>query len=56
MEPRATFKGTVEATEEAILNALVAAETMTGINDHTVTALPHRETREVLKRYGRLSD
>ncbi len=50
------FKGTVEATEEAILNALVAAETMTGINDHTVTALPHRKTREVLKQYGRLSD
>jgi D-aminopeptidase len=50
------FRGTVEATEEAILNALVAAETTTGINDHQVTALPHDRTREVLKKYGRLSD
>jgi D-aminopeptidase len=50
------FRSTVEATEEAILNALVAAETMSGINDHTVTALPHGRLREVLKKYGRLSD
>ena len=48
------FTGTVEATEEAIINALVAAETMTGANDVTVHALPHDRLREVLRRYNRL--
>ena len=48
------FLATVQATEEAIVNALVAAETMTGINDHTVYALPHDRLREVLKKYNRL--
>jgi len=36
----------VQATEEAIVNAMVAAETMTGINDRTVIALPHEKLRE----------
>ncbi|MCY4572337.1 MAG: P1 family peptidase [Gemmatimonadetes bacterium] len=48
------FAATVEATEEAIINALVAAETMTGANNVTVHALPHDRLREVLGRYGRL--
>ena len=48
------FAATVEATEEAIINALVAAETMTGANDVTVHALPHERLREVLRRYNRL--
>ena len=48
------FLATVEATEEAILNALVAAETMTGINGNTVHALPHDRLRAILKKYGRL--
>lgn len=48
------FEATVQATEEAILNAMVAAETMTGINDHTVHALPHNEVRKLLKKYNRL--
>ncbi len=48
------FAATVEATEEAIINALVAAETMTGANDVTVHALPHDRLREVLRRYNRL--
>ena len=48
------FAGTVEATEEAIINAMVAAETMTGIENHKVIALPHDRLREVLKRYNRL--
>ena len=48
------FAATVEATEEAIINALVAAETMTGANDVTVHALPHDRLREVLRKYGRL--
>ena len=48
------FTATVEATEEAIINALVAAETMTGANDVTVHALPHERLREVLRMYNRL--
>ena len=48
------FAATVEATEEAIINALVAAETMTGANDVTVHALPHDRLRDVLRRYNRL--
>jgi len=49
------FLATVQATEEAVINAMVAAETMTGINDFTVYALPHDRLREVLKKYNRLA-
>lgn len=45
---------TIQATEEAILNALVTAETMTGFNSTTVHALPHDRLKEVLRRYNRL--
>lgn len=48
------FSATVEATEEAIVNAMMAAETMTGIEDHRVVALPHDKLREVLRKYNRL--
>ncbi|HEV2352523.1 MAG TPA: P1 family peptidase [Terriglobia bacterium] len=48
------FEATVESTEEAIVNALVAAETMTGIDNHKVDALPHHRLQEVLKKYNRL--
>lgn len=48
------FLATIEATEEAIVNALVAAETMTGVNGRTVYALPHDRLREILKKYNRL--
>jgi L-aminopeptidase/D-esterase-like protein len=48
------FDATVQATEEAIINALVAAETMTGIDDHKVIAIPHDRLREDLKKHGRL--
>jgi D-aminopeptidase len=48
------FEGVVDATEESIVNAMVAAETMTGINNHRVIALPHDELRAVLKKYNRL--
>ena len=48
------FTATVEATEEAVVNALVAAETMTGADNRTVLALPHDRLREVLKKYNRL--
>ncbi|HUS17053.1 MAG TPA: P1 family peptidase [Chloroflexia bacterium] len=48
------FDAVVQATEEAIINALVAAETMVGANDRRVVALPHARLREVLRRYGLL--
>ena len=48
------FLATVQATEEAVVNAMVAAETMKGIDDHEVIALPHERLREVLKKYNRL--
>jgi len=49
------FEATVHATEEAIINAMVAAETMTGINDRTVNAIPHDELQELLRKYNRLN-
>jgi L-aminopeptidase/D-esterase-like protein len=48
------FRETVNATEEAIVNSLVAAKTMTGINGNTAYALPHDRLKEVMKKYGRL--
>jgi D-aminopeptidase len=48
------FKAVVQSVEEAVDNALIAAETMTGINNNTVMALPHDRLREVLKQYNRL--
>jgi L-aminopeptidase/D-esterase-like protein len=48
------FLATVQATEEAVINAMVAAETMKGINDREVIALPHDRLRETLKKYNRL--
>jgi hypothetical protein len=50
------FQATVEATEEAIINALVAAETMTGADDHVAVALPHDRLRAVLRKYNRLAE
>ena len=46
---------TVNATEEAIVNAMVAAETMKGIDGNTVHAIPHDRLREILKKYNRLA-
>jgi D-aminopeptidase len=46
--------GTADAVEEAILNALVVAETMTGFQGHTAYALPHEMLLEAMGRYGRL--
>jgi len=47
------YKATVEATEEAIINALFAAETMTGYQGHVQHALPLDQVREIFGRYGR---
>jgi L-aminopeptidase/D-esterase-like protein len=50
------FDATVQATEEAIINALVAAETMVGRDNHRVIALPHDRLREALRKYNRLQE
>lgn len=47
------FMATIEATEEAILNALVAGKTTTGFQS-TIHALPHDRLKTIMKRYGRL--
>ena len=49
------FAAVVQATEEAIVNAMIAADSMTGIDGHHVTALPHDQLRAVLKKYNRLN-
>ena len=48
------FEATVQATEEAIVNAMVAARTTTGADGYTMYGLPHDELRAILKRYNRL--
>ena len=50
------FRATVQATEEAIINALVAAESMIGRDDHKLIALPHERVREILRRHHRLEE
>ena len=50
------FAATVQSVEEAIINAMIAAETMTGIENHRVRALPHDGLRAVLKKYNRLAE
>jgi L-aminopeptidase/D-esterase-like protein len=46
----------VQATEEAIVNALIAARTMTGINRNRAYAIPQRRLQKVLRKYNRLND
>jgi len=50
------FEATVQAVEEAIINAMVAAETMEGINGNKVYALPHNLLMETLKKYNRIKE
>ena len=49
------FEATIQATEEAILNSLIGAETMVAADDIRVQALPHDRLREILRRYNRLA-
>ncbi len=49
------FEATVQATEEAIINALAAADTISGVDGRTVIALPHDRLKEVLRKYNRLA-
>jgi D-aminopeptidase len=50
------FEATVQAVEEAIINAMVAAETMEGINGNKAYALPHDLLIKTLKKYNRLKE
>src|SRR6266581_2932266 len=50
----AVFAATVAATEEAIVNAMVAARYMTGVDGHRVIGIPHDRLRDILKKYNRL--
>ncbi len=54
MDP--VFGATVFATEEAIVNAMIAAKNMTGIDDHRVLAIPHETLRTILRKYNRLTN
>ncbi len=47
------FEATVQTVEESIINAMIAAETMEGINNNKVYALPHGKLMEILKQYNR---
>ncbi len=49
------FEATIQATEEAIINAMVAAETMEGINGNKSYALPHKLVMDILKKYNRVN-
>ena len=49
------LEATIQSTEEAIVNALVAGRTMTGINGNTVYGLPHDRVRQILQKYNRVS-
>ncbi len=50
------FEATVQATEEAIINAMVAGRTLTGHRGNTVTAIDHGELQEVLREHNRLTE
>jgi D-aminopeptidase len=50
------FMAAIEATEEAIVNSLLAAETMKGKNGNTIQALPQDQLREILKKYNRVNN
>jgi L-aminopeptidase/D-esterase-like protein len=49
------FAAAAQATEEAIVNALVAADTMTGADGHVAIGLPHDKLKAALAKYNRLA-
>jgi L-aminopeptidase/D-esterase-like protein len=49
------FAAAIQCVEEAVVNSMIAAETMTGADGRTVRALPHAELQRILRKYGRLS-
>jgi D-aminopeptidase len=49
------FEATIQAVEEAVVNAMITAPTMKGIDDHVIYRLPHDRLRQLLKKYNRLA-
>ncbi len=47
------FSAVTLATEEAIINAMIAAETMSGVDGHKIYSLPHDKLKSVMKKYNR---
>jgi D-aminopeptidase len=47
------FEATIQCTEEAIINAMIAAETMTGYRGHIIEAISHQNLIEILRKYNR---
>jgi len=50
------FAATIQSVEEAVINAMVAADTMTGANGYTAKALPQDDLVRILKKYNRLAE
>ncbi len=50
------FMGVIEATEEAILNSMFSATSVSGRDGHIVEALPIEKVLEIMKKYGRDGD
>jgi len=50
------FEATIQGVEESVVNAMVAARTMTGADYWTISALPHDQLRDVLRRHGMLKE
>jgi len=48
------FDATVQAVEESIINAMIAAETMEGINGNKAHGLPHNLVIDLLRKYNRI--
>ncbi len=53
-EAEPLYKAAIQATEEAIINSLIAGKTMTGINGNTVYSISHNKLIEVMKKYNRI--
>jgi L-aminopeptidase/D-esterase-like protein len=48
------FQATVEATEEAVIDSMLCAGTMTGRDGNTAVALPAEELLALMRQYGRM--
>ena len=55
-EAESLYRATIQATEEAIVNSLIAGETMTGLNGTTVYNIPHNKLIEIMKKYNRIKE
>jgi L-aminopeptidase/D-esterase-like protein len=49
------FEATIQCVEEAVVNAMIAAETMIGYNEHKVEAISHKHLIKILRKYNRIN-